>query len=57
MEIYNFTDLDTELYALEQMSDLCACVCYNVDFKQEAETAIREWWECEMAPAIYCRID
>ena len=44
MQIYNFTNLESELAALESMSDLCACVCYNTDSKNEAQAAISDWW-------------
>ena len=45
MQIYNFQSLEQELAALEQMSELCACVCYNADSKSELRVIIREWWE------------
>jgi len=44
MQIYNFTTLESELEALEQMSDLCACVCYSCDTKDEAKMIICDWW-------------
>jgi hypothetical protein len=50
MQFYDFKDLDTELQALEDMSDLCACVSYNVDYKYEAEIA---YIFCSMGKSIY----
>ena len=44
MQIYNFTDPEQELAALENMSDLCACICYNTDSKDEARAIISDWW-------------
>lgn len=36
--------MNNELAELEAMTEKEACEIYNVDYKEEAETYIREYW-------------
>lgn len=40
----NEDNMNTELAALEVMSEAEACKLYNVDYKEEARQFIIEWW-------------
>ena len=43
-ELTALAAMNNELAELEAMTEKEACEIYNVDYKEEAETYIREYW-------------